>query len=436
MRHLGATCGALALSVAVVASAQTTARPNLKAATPPTLRVFLDCSASVSCDSAYVRTALSYVSYVRDPAVADVHVLLTAEPTGSGGQVTTGRFIGRAALAGLTDTIDIATARGATDDEQRRAIVQLLNLGLVRFAARTGLANDLSVSYTPGASPGASLVRRPDPWHAWVFGLGFAGQISGQEYSQQAVLQGTFTADHITDAWRLDFSFADSYSQSSLNADSIRETTILRSLLGTAQVARSISPHWSAGFVASASSSTFLNEALAAHFAPAVEFDVFPYAQATHHQLTFLYALGATYFHYDERTIFDKLTEIRPDQTATIALGATEPWGSLTGVFQAAALLDDLRKNRQVLYGDFRVRLFTGLSIEIQPSVSAIHDQIYLPAAGATAYDILLQRQQLATEYQYQMAVGLTFTFGSIFNGVVNPRFNRAMTAGTSYSPY
>src|SRR5579872_3743041 len=141
MRHLRATCGVLALSAAVVASAQQTAsRPNLKAAVPPILRVFLDCSASVTCDSAYVRTAVSYVSYVRDPSVADVHVLLTAEPTGSGGQVTTGRFIGRAALAGLTDTIDIATARGATDDEQRRAIVRLLNLGLVRFVAHTGLA--------------------------------------------------------------------------------------------------------------------------------------------------------------------------------------------------------------------------------------------------------------------------------------------------------
>jgi len=31
------------------------------------------------------------------------------------------------------------------------------------------------------------------------------------------------------------------------------------------QVARSVTPHWSAGFVASASSSTFLNEELAAH---------------------------------------------------------------------------------------------------------------------------------------------------------------------------
>jgi hypothetical protein len=435
MRLRRAICGALALWAAV-ASAQTSSRPNLTSATPPTLRVFLDCSASVTCDSAYVRTAVSYVSYVRDPAVADVHVLLTAEPTGSGGQVTTGRFIGRAALAGLVDTIDIATERGATDDDQRRAIVQLLNLGLVRFAARTGLANDLSVSYKPSAPAGTSLVRRPDPWHAWVFGLGVASQITGQQYSQQAYVQGTFTADHVTDAWRMDFSFSDYYSQSSIDADSVNETTILRGTLNTVQVARSVTPHWSAGFVASASSSTFLNEALAAHFAPAIEFDVYPYAQATHHQLTFLYALGATYFHYDQRTIFDKLSEVHGDQTLTMALGVTDPWGTLTGFVQAATLLDNPGRNREILGGDFRVRIFRGLSIEVQPSVSAIHDQIYLPAAGATSDDILLARQQLATEYQYQMAVGLTFTFGSIFNGVVNPRFNRAMTAGTSYSPY
>jgi hypothetical protein len=127
---------------------------------------------------------------------------------------------------------------------------------------------------------------------------------------------------------------------------------------------------------------------------------------------------------------------VRGDQTLTMALAATEPWGSLSGALQAAALLDDVRKNREILSGDFRVRIFTGLSVEIQPSVSAIHDQIYLPAAGATRDDILLARQQLATAYQYQMAIGLTFTFGSIFNGVVNPRFNRAMTAGTSGSPY
>jgi hypothetical protein len=434
MRLRRATCGALALWAAV-ASAQTTARPNLKAAVSPTLRVFLDCTASVTCDSAYVRTAINYVSYVRDPSVADVHVLLTAEPTGSGGQVTTGQFIGRAALAGLVDTIDIATARGATDDEQRRAIVRLLNLGLVRFAARTGLANDLSVSFSPSTNS-AWTIRRPDPWHAWVFGLGLGGAFAGQETAQAAQLTGSFTADHVTNAWRLDLAFTDAYTSSAIHVDTVRETTIQRYLLGTAQIARSVTPHWSTGFVASASSSTFLNEELAAHFAPALEFDVYPYAEATHHQLTFLYAIGGTYFRFNQRTIFDRITEVRGDQTLTMALAATEPWGSLSGAVQAAALLDDLSKNREILSGDFRIRIFTGLSVEIQPSVSAIHDQIYLPAAGATRDDILLARQQLATAYQYQLSVGLTFTFGSIFNGVVNPRFNRAMTAGTSGSPY
>ncbi len=434
MRLRQATCGALAL-LAAVASAQTTSRPNLRAAAAPTLRVFLDCTASVTCDSAYVRTAINYVSYVRDPSVADVHVMLTAEPTGSGGQVTTGQFIGRAALAGLVDTIDIATARGATDDEQRRAIVRLLNLGLVRFAARTGLANDLSVSFSPTTSS-ASTIRRPDPWRAWVLGLGLGGSFAGQASAEAAQLTGSFTADHITNAWRLDLAFTEAYTSSVIHVDSVRETTIQRYLLGTAQIARSVTPHWSAGFVASASSSTFLNEELAAHVAPALEFDVYPYAEATHHQLTFLYAIGATYFRFDERTIFDRITEVRGDQTLTMALAATEPWGSLSGALQAAALLDDVRRNREILSGDFRIRIFTGLSVEIQPSVSAIHDQIYLPAAGATRDDILLARQQLATAYQYQMSIGLTFTFGSIFNGVVNPRFNRAMTAGTSGSPY
>src|SRR5580704_1076802 len=434
MRLRRATCGALAL-LAAVASAQTTARPNLRAAAAPTLRVFLDCTASVTCDSAYVRTAINYVSYVRDPSVADVHVMLTAEPTGSGGQVTTGQFIGRAALAGLVDTIDIATARGATDDEQRRAIVRLLNLGLVRFAARTGLANDLSVSFSPTTSS-ASTIRRPDPWRAWVLGLGLGGSFAGQASAEAAQLTGSFTADHITNAWRLDFAFTEAYTSSVIHVDSVNETTIQRYLLGTAQIARSVTPHWSAGFVASASSSTFLNEELAAHFAPALEFDVYPYGEATHHQLTFLYAIGATYFRFDQRTIFDRITEVRGDQTLTMALAATEPWGSLSGALQAAALLDDVRRNREILSGDFRIRIFTGLSVEIQPSVSAIHDQIYLPAAGATRDDILLARQQLATAYQYQMSIGLTFTFGSIFNGVVNPRFNRAMTAGTSGSPY
>ncbi len=424
----------LALAV-VIAAAPAWAVAQTSSHSHAHLRVFLDCSETVTCDSAYTRVAIGFVTYVRDPVAADVHVLLTAEPTGSGGQVTTARFMGRAALSGLADTLDVATNRGATDDEQRRAIVQLVSVGLVRFAARAGLVPDLTIGYAPIGST-APRGGGPDPWHAWVFGLGIVGQASGQQYAQASVLQGSLTADHVTEGWKIDVAFADAYSASAVHVDSVQSTTIQRTLIGTAQVVKSMTAHWSAGFVSSASSSTFLNEELAAHFAPAVEYDLFPYAEATHHQLTFLYAIGGTYFRYDSRTIFDRLAETRPDQTLTVALGATEPWGSLTAALQAAAFVDDIRQNRQVLSGDFRVRLFSGLSLTVDPSVSSIHDQIYLPAGTASRDDILLARRQLATAYQYTVSVGLTFTFGSIFNGVVNPRFNRAMTAGTAYSPY
>jgi hypothetical protein len=261
-------------------------------------------------------------------------------------------------------------------------------------------------------------------------------QSTGQQYQQQTLLQGSLTADRVTEAWRFDLALSENYSASSISADSVNETTIQRNGLGTLQIAKSITAHWSAGFVASTSSSTFENEQITGHFAPAVEFDVFPYAQATRRQLTILYGIGGTYFRYGDRTIFDRIREVRADQALTVALGVTERWGSMSAGIQAAAFVDNARQNHAVVFGDFRVRLFSGLSLTIDPSYSAIHDQIYLAAGGQSQEDILLARHQLATAYQYQLSVGLSFTFGSMFNGVVNPRFNRAITAGSAYSPY
>ena len=42
--------------------------------------------------------------------------------------------------------------------------------------------------------------------------------------------------------------------------------------------------------------------------------------------------------------------------------------------------------------------------------------------ADATVEEILLSRRQLQTDYTYSTSVSLSYTFGSIFNNVVNPR--------------
>ena len=54
---------------------------------------------------------------------------------------------------------------------------------------------------------------------------------------------------------------------------------------------------------------------------------------------------------------------------------------------------------------------------------SAIHDQLNLNKSGASDEDILLQRRALESQYSYSMSVGLSYSFGSIYNNVVNPRF-------------
>jgi hypothetical protein len=48
--------------------------------------------------------------------------------------------------------------------------------------------------------------------------------------------------------------------------------------------------------------------------------------------------------------------------------------------------------------------------------------------------DILLQRKQMATQYEYFTGFGFTYTFGSIYNNVVNPRFGNSGGGGISIS--
>ncbi|MDD1777527.1 MAG: hypothetical protein LUQ65_05105, partial [Candidatus Helarchaeota archaeon] len=72
---------------------------------------------------------------------------------------------------------------------------------------------------------------------------------------------------------------------------------------------------------------------------------------------------------------------------------------------------------------ELSLRIFKGISFNISGQVSLVHNQLSLPKRGATQKEILLQRTQLATQYYYWTSIGLSYTFGSIYSNVVNPRF-------------
>ena len=56
-------------------------------------------------------------------------------------------------------------------------------------------------------------------------------------------------------------------------------------------------------------------------------------------------------------------------------------------------------------------------------NISKTHDQLALPKGEATDADVLRQVRELESDYNYFASIRLSYTFGSIYNNVVNPRF-------------
>jgi hypothetical protein len=156
---------------------------------------------------------------------------------------------------------------------------------------------------------------------------------------------------------------------------------------------------------------------------PAIEYDLFPYSDATHRQLRFLYSVGVQYNNYIDSTIYNQVKETLFKQEINIAFQIQERWGSINLALLGSNYLSDFSKNRLELTSSLNLRIFKGLSLQISGAVAYINDQINLKKGGISEADRLLQLRELSTQYRVQGGIGLRYTFGSIYNNVVNPRF-------------
>ena len=65
-----------------------------------------------------------------------------------------------------------------------------------------------------------------------------------------------------------------------------------------------------------------------------------------------------------------------------------------------------------------------GLTINLGGGYSFIHDQISLRKGDVSEEDILLQRRELSNTFTRYTSCTIVYTFGSLYNNVVNPRFD------------
>ncbi len=384
--------------------------------------LFLDCT-DFYCEPDFYRNEITFVDHVRERTAADVHVLVTRETTGGGGATYTLAFYGQHRFAGVSDTLVAQTPQGATEDERRQVIARTVKLGLARYLARTPEAARGSLAVTAPAASEPSAGPRKDPWNAWVFTVNSYFNGSRERDFSNNYLYGSLNANRVTEQWKSSVSINENYNDQTFTIDADTITSVTRDFGGNVLQVKSLGEHWSAGLRAGASSSTYLNQHLAASVSPALEYDVYPYKESTRRQLRFQYAAGLRRFRYNDTTVYFKIAETRPFESLLVSFEQKEKWGSVALQSDSYHFLDDLSKSRINFYLNSSVRVVKGLNVNLSGSYSVLHDQIYLPKGSLSREDVLLRQSQLATTYRAFFYGGISYSFGSVFNNVVNPRF-------------
>ena len=432
-------CLALCLALVAVAPRLDAQRPPATRSLPASgpLRVFLDCPGFTSgCALDYFVVELPFANWTRDRLFADVQLLVTTLTTGSGGTEWTVAFIGRERFEGMVDTLSTSTIPNASEDDIRRALKDVFVRGLYRYALRTPQAADFTVQYAKPTNSDTTAKQIRDPWNFWAFETSMNAFLNGEQQQRFANLSGTFEARHITDQWKIVAGWETEYSEQRFTLQNSRGepqtfTNILRNDGARIRTVRRLSPRWSAGVVASARRSDFLNTNLALRGGPVVEANLFPWSEATRRQLTASYAVAANHFDYQERTLLGRLNETRPNHALTLAANLRQKWGSVDVSARGSQFLHDLARTELSVGGSVRLQLVKGLSLTIDGRYTRVRDQLYLPGERLSNEEILVQQRALATGYSYFTFVGVSYTFGSIYNTIVNPRLDSFRLLGS-----
>ena len=241
----------------------------------------------------------------------------------------------------------------------------------------------------------------------WISGttgcltLDIGTHVYGEESTKSFEVNGFFSADRVTPYFKLSLHIGANHEESHYKTEEDTIFSISKSRHFQGLIVKSLGEHWSAGIYGSTNSSTYSNIKFSANISPAIEYNVFPYAESTRRQFRFLYRAGYTVFNYNEETIYDKFHENLFNESLSATFEVKEKWGTVSSTLAGSHYFPDFNKNRLSFYSSLSLHLFEGLSLRIHGNLSMVHDQLSLSKVGATEEEILLHRKQVATQYDY-----------------------------------
>ena len=245
---------------------------------PARLAVFLDCQ---RCPDDFIRQEVSYLDHVRVREVADVHVLVTREDTGGGGEVHTFDLYGLRSFEGMNFSTIYNISPNSTEAEQRDGYLRTLEAALVPYLMQTGMRDRVSVDVS-GVSEESDqpAVITEDPWDFWTFTFYSDGNAEFESQQRSFFTRYGVYVSRVTEDWKLQLRPFFNYNYDRFErADDVITSTAHRNGF-TTYALKSISPHWSVGGYADILKSTFSNVDRRYRGMGALEWSLYPYREA------------------------------------------------------------------------------------------------------------------------------------------------------------
>ena len=394
-----------------------TAAQDSSATSPEYLKVYLE---GIPEWEDYIKIRLWFVNYVRDPHEAQVHVIFSLQPTASGGSLYHLFFLGRENFTGKNDTLAYTAPEENTNRKTRDEITDVLMSGLVSYLSANGQQKFLVFDYGISQS---EVQQSFDRWKNWVFTA--QGNFDLTADANQSIYNGfgSLSSAKITDAWKVRLTADATINNNSFATDTLHYASniFIKNLNGL--IVKSINDHWSAGLQPAYYSSNYSNIKAQFSLAAGVEYDVFPYSESVNHFFTLRYRAQPLYNFYNDSTVFYKKKEFLLNHILDATVTRVENWGNVSVTLTASQYINHPKAYRADMSAQMDFHIAKGLFFNVVGNASLINNQLSVSKAILLPQDLLLQQREILTNYSAGFSIGITYTFGSIFNNIVNPRY-------------
>ena len=378
------------------------------------LKVFLDCN----CDENYLKQNTSFLEYVRDQDLADIEIFILDVYTPTGSRSFEINIDGNNIYHEISTSSKVVGYSNDTSSTLRDKLLNKVKLALIPFLDKGGYNIKIDVD-----SNLDDYSTNDDKWKNWVFKLSGSYNNDKEETRKTNRYEIEFEIDKLTPEWRIGIDFSRSESNRNFFSNdniytSNRKTTSLR-----ARVVRSVSNHFSLGAFVGGFQNTYENIDFQRYIMPAIEYSLFPYEDVLSREVTLAYRIGTGKRNYIEKTIYGYTKQIVYPHGLTLNVKFRKKWGNISSYVRGDQFLNDGTKKRLSLRSSLDIRVFEGLAVRFSSNINLIRDQYNLAASSTSSIeDLLLQQRQIATDYKTSFSVGLSYTFGSIYNSVINTR--------------